>query len=82
LPALFQDLHKQAEQEYGDELPFLTWMADHATDEQLLNVWQWHDAYLDNLDTDSTFQERIHSIKSRHLEGFSMQSPTKYCTLL
>jgi hypothetical protein len=69
LPPLFQELHRRAEAETGDEVTFLKWMTDHATDEQLLNVWQWHDHYLSRLDNDPAFQERVSSIKAGYAEG-------------
>lgn len=69
LPPLFQNLHRRAEEESGREIPFLKWMTDHATDEQLTNVWQWHDTYLHDLDSDPAFQERVQAIKATYAEG-------------
>lgn len=69
LPPFLQELHRQAEAEAGTAVPFLEWMTDSATDEQLLNVWQWHDSYLDKLDNDPAFQERITLLKQGYAEG-------------
>lgn len=69
LPPLFQELHRRAEEKVGGEITFLKWMTDHATNEQLTNVWQWHDKYLSDLDNDPAFQERVSSIKAGYVEG-------------
>lgn len=69
LPPLFRELHRRTEAETGQVITFLTWMTDHATDEQLVNVWQWHDKYLSDLDNDPAFQERLTSIKAGYIEG-------------
>jgi hypothetical protein len=69
LPPLFRELHRRAEEAVGHEITFLKWMTDHATDEQLTNVWQWHDHYLSNLDKDPAFIEQISSVKTGYPEG-------------
>lgn len=69
LPPLFHRLHREAEEKEGKALPFLEWMSDYASDEQLLNVWQWNDDYLRQLDESPEFQERIKAIKREYREG-------------
>jgi len=69
LPPLFRELHRQAELNEGRPISFLEWMAVDATDDQLLNVWQWHDGYLRERNNDQTFQEQISRVKDGYLYG-------------
>lgn len=69
LPNTIRQAHRQAEAAQEKEISFLSWMADIATDEQLINVWQWHDAYLRERDEDPEFQERIARIKAEYGQG-------------
>lgn len=69
LPPIFREHHRQVEETSDNEITFLKWMTDHATNEQLMNVWQWHDTYLDNLDTDPSFREQIEAAKANYTVG-------------
>jgi hypothetical protein len=71
LPDFFRQLHRQTEEKKGKKLSFLEWMADHADNEQLLNVWQWHDSYLQKLDSDPAFQEKVANVKQAYSRGIS-----------
>lgn len=69
LPPIFRRWHAKAEEASGRQLSFLEWMTDHATDEQLLNVWQWHDSYLQRLDSEPRFQEMVAKVKRDYVRG-------------
>lgn len=71
LPPMFIEWRNTTatQQNMGSELTFLKWMSSYATDEQLLNVWQWHDDYLTKLDNDPAFQERLRTIRERYKIG-------------
>lgn len=69
LPSFIASLHEEAEKEKGQTLSFTEWMSEIATNEQLLNVLQWHDTYLEELDNDPEFLERVAQIKSDYMAG-------------
>jgi len=69
LPSSFRGWHKAAQDETGTKFTFLQWMTDHATDEQLTNVWQWHDSYLSKLDNDPAFLEQVTRTKADFQRG-------------
>ncbi|HSX15695.1 MAG TPA: hypothetical protein VLF40_02805 [Candidatus Saccharimonadales bacterium] len=69
LPSSFRGWHKAAQDEKGEKFTFLQWMANHATDEQLTNVWQWHDSYLSKLDSDPAFIEQVARTKADFQRG-------------
>lgn len=72
LPPLFRRLHGEIEESLGHKVSFLEWMADHATDDQLLNVWQWHDSYLEKLDNEPGFKEKVARVKKDYLRGSNL----------
>lgn len=69
LPSTLRVAHRQTEEETGTSLTFPRWMANHATDEQLLNVWQWHKDYLASRDSDPEFLARVQNIKNGYRQG-------------
>jgi len=69
LPGTLLNFHAQAEQSAGREICFVEWLTDFASDEQLLNVWQWHDDYLDRLDAAPQFEARIERLKREYRQG-------------
>lgn len=71
LPPLFQQLHQKTEKELGREISFLDWMTNYATDDQLINVWQWHDDYIRRHEEDPRFKERVARIKASYKEGLA-----------
>ena len=79
LPGFLCGLHKQAEQKLGHELSFLAWMSHKptsrepygASDDQLLNVWQWHDQYLAGRNNDPAFRERIIALREGYMRGLT-----------
>jgi hypothetical protein len=72
VPARLRVMHAQAERTAGQRLSFTTWMADHASDEQLLDVLRWHDSYLTDLDNDPAFQNRVASARQGVVEGITL----------
>lgn len=69
LPTTIRLAHQQAESNAGRKITFIEWMSDLATDEQLLNVWQWHDDYLHRLDESAEFKDRIRRVKADYKQG-------------
>jgi hypothetical protein len=69
LPETLRNFHAQAEQSAGREIRFVEWLTDFASDEQLLNVWQWHDGYLDKLDAAPQFEARVERLKREYQHG-------------
>jgi hypothetical protein len=69
LPDHFKHVHQQAEADTGRRLSFTEWMSDHATDDQLLNVWQWHDHYLRTLDEAPEYQSQIERVTQGYADG-------------
>jgi hypothetical protein len=72
LPPLLLDAHHAAEQQQGKEISFLQWMSGHASDEQLLNTLQWHDSYLERLDTAPEFLEKVNDAKQGYQRGVQL----------
>jgi len=69
LPSTLKIAHRQAENTAGESITFSRWMADYASDEELLNVWQWHKDYLNSRDNDPEFIARIQNVKAGYLVG-------------
>jgi hypothetical protein len=71
LPPFLQEQHRQTEHELGQDISFYRWMADHASDDQLASVQQWHDDYLKELDTDPWFIEQVEEMRANYAAGIA-----------
>jgi len=69
LPPILRDAYHRTEASLEEAISFPRWMANYATDDQLINVWQWHDAYLRHRNDDPQFKERLKDIKDGYQKG-------------
>lgn len=69
IPPHFRHLYREAQKTSGEQFTFIKWMTHHASDEQLLNVLQWHDSYLQQLDESPEFIERVERLKHDYIAG-------------
>ncbi len=69
LPNSLKTFFEQGRKDFGDDLTFLGWATNHASDEQLLNILQWNDDYLRSLDEADEFKERATKLKDEYRQG-------------
>jgi hypothetical protein len=69
LPNSLKIAFDQTRNALDEDISFITWLAEHATNEQLLNVLQWHDIYLQDLDNSDAFKQRVENVKAEFSRG-------------